>query len=458
MDLFEMNSSTAGQPARVLSTAPLAVRMRPKNTSELVGQSHLLTPGSPLHRLITPGVDVLHTAPSSVILFGPPGTGKTTLAYLMAEATEKKFVELSAVTAGVKEVREVISAARADLLATGRETILFIDEVHRFSKSQQDALLPSVENRVVTLVAATTENPSFSVISPLLSRSILLTLQPLEKPDLAALLARAIVDDRGLAGSVSIEEEATEQILRFAGNDARKALTILEAAAATAISTASKSKKSKLPVITVEVVSQSIDQAAVRYDKNADQHYDVISAFIKSMRGSDVNAALHYLARMVVAGEDPRFIARRIVIAASEDVGMADPSALQTAVAAFQAVSLIGMPEARIILAQAVIHVATAPKSNAGYLAIDEAIARIKQGDFGLVPPHLRDAHYSGAKKLGHGVEYKYAHDYPHAVSSQQYLPDPLVGDSYYRPSDRGFENSISGRMEAIRKILDAES
>src|SRR5699024_8131082 len=327
------------------------------------------------------------------------------------------------------------------------ETVRFIDEVHRFSKTQQDALLPAVENRWVTLMAATTENPSFSVISPLLSRSIMLTLRALTAADLDALLTRALADERGLGGKIELAEDARQYLLRLAGGDARKGLTILEAAAGTALEAGADQ-------ITLEAMEQAIDVAAVRYGRAGDQHYDVISAFIKSMRGSDVDAALHYLARMVQAGEDPRFIARRIVIAASEEVGMADPSALQTAVAAAQAVAMIGMPEARIVLAQAVVHVASAPKSNRAYKAIDAALADVRAGRAGPVPVHLRDAHYAGAQRLGHGDGYIYAHDQPHAVAAQDYLPEDLRGARYYHPTDRGYERTISERLERVEALL----
>jgi len=456
MDLFDAVTSTAqGLPAPGAG-APLAVRMRPRTLAEVAGQAHLLVPGSPLRRLVEPADDATRrAAPTSVVLWGPPGTGKTTLAYLVAATSGRRFVELSAVTAGVKDVRAVVDDARRRLAADGSETVLFIDEVHRFTKAQQDALLPSVENRWVTLVAATTENPSFSVNSPLLSRSLLLTLQPLTTDDVRTLVQRAVADERGLAGSVTLDDDALDHLLRLAGGDARKALTILEAAAGAALADhgAADAAPATVDLATVE---RAIDVAAVRYDRDGDQHYDVISAFIKSMRGSDVDASLHYLARMVAAGEDPRFIARRIVIAAAEDVGMADPSALQTAVAAAQAVALIGMPEARIILAEAVVHLATAPKSNAAYLGIDRALADVRAGRIGTVPPHLRDAHYAGAGGLGHGKGYRYAHDEPHAVASQQHLPDDLVGTRYYEPSDRGFERSVGERLARIRSILDA--
>ena len=446
MDLFESaGQETSGVP-RAWDAAPLAVRMRPAAAEEVLGQQHLLEPGSPLRRLIEPPQPG-SLPPSSVVLWGPPGTGKTTLAYLVAQSSGRRFTELSAVTAGVKDVRAVIEAARRRLVTSGEETVLFIDEVHRFSKTQQDALLPAVENRWVTLMAATTENPSFSVISPLLSRSILLTLRALTSADLDALITRALTDERGLAERIELADEAREYLLRLAGGDARKALTIVEAAAGTALEAGAEE-------ITLEAMEQAIDVAAVRYDRAGDQHYDVISAFIKSMRGSDVDAALHYLARMVVAGEDPRFIARRIVIAAAEDVGMADPTALQTAVAAAQSVALIGMPEARIILAEAVVHVTSAPKSNAAYRGIDAAIADVRAGQAGSVPAHLRDTHYAGANKLGHGLTYVYSHDEPHAVATQTYLPEELADARYYHPTDRGFERTLSERLERVRGLL----
>ncbi|MGN8245503.1 replication-associated recombination protein A [Cellulomonas soli] len=457
MDLFEtLTTTTDGVPA-VVAGAPLAVRMRPRTLDEVAGQEHLLVAGSPLRRLVEPATEAARrAAPTSVVLWGPPGTGKTTLAYLVAATSGRRFVELSAVTAGVKDVRAVIEDARRRLAGDGTETVLFVDEVHRFTKAQQDALLPSVENRWVTLVAATTENPSFSVNSPLLSRSLLLTLQPLGTDDVRRLVRRAVQDERGLAGAVRLEVDAEEHLLRLAGGDARKALTILEAAAGAALSGTPDGDPASGPaVVDLPTVERAIDVAAVRYDRDGDQHYDVISAFIKSVRGSDVDASLHYLARMIAAGEDPRFIARRIVISAAEDVGMADPSALQTAVAAAQAVALIGMPEARIILAEAVVHLATAPKSNAAYLGIDRALADVRAGRMGAVPAHLRDAHYAGAKGLGHGAGYLYAHDEPHAIAAQQYLPDDLVGTRYYEPSDRGYERAVADRLERIRAVLD---
>ena len=464
MDLFESaGTDEAGIPTD--SHAPLAVRMRPRTLDELQGQAHLLTPGSPLRRLVEPAEAALHSQPgtrasatsrhpgaalSSVILWGPPGTGKTTLAYLVARGSGRRFVELSAVTAGVKDVRAVVTAARRRL-AAGEETVLFIDEVHRFSRSQQDALLPSVENRWVTLIAATTENPSFSVVSPLLSRSLLLTLHPLGAEDIGCLVDRAVSDERGLAGAVRVTEEAREQIVRMAGSDARKALTVLEAAAGTVLAR----EAGEEPLIEVADVEQAADVAAVRYDRAGDQHYDVISAFIKSMRGSDPDATMHYLARMIAAGEDPRYIARRIVIHAAEDVGLADPTVLSTAVAAQQAVAMIGMPESGLILAEAALAVATAPKSNAVTAALNESLADVRAGKAAAVPAHLRDAHYAGAEGLGHGKGYRYPHDFPHAVVGQQYLPDGLEGSRYYRPTGNGFEKQLASRLEAVRRILD---
>lgn len=425
------------------ASTPLAVRLRPRTIDEIVGQQHLLGPGSPLRRLVE------GSAAMSVFLWGPPGVGKTTIAAVVAAAGGRRFVELSAVTAGVKEVRAALAEAKAQL-ARGVPTVLFVDEVHRFSKAQQDVLLPAVENRLVTLIAATTENPSFSVISPLLSRSLLLTLKPLEDPELSALLDRALLDERGLAGAYTLSDQARSDLLRFAGGDARRVLTYLEESAAGA-------EALGVTEITTEVVAAAVDRAAVRYDRSGDQHYDVISAFIKSLRGSDVQAGLHYLARMLEAGEDPRFIARRLIILASEDIGMAAPSVLQTCVAAAQAVALIGMPEARINLAQAVIACAMAPKSNAVIVAIDAALADVRAGRIGAVPPHLRDAHYPGAKDYGHGAGYQYAHDAEHGVAAQQYLPDELTGSRYYQPTGHGNEAALVERLAVLEALLGRE-
>jgi putative ATPase len=449
VDLFTAQDDDAPVSAAAAARAPLAVRMRPRALDDVVGQGHLLAPGAPLRRLVDGGDG--RAGPASVILWGPPGTGKTTLAHVVSRATGRRFAELSAVTAGVKDVRRVMEEARDARDLHHRHTVLFLDEIHRFTKAQQDALLPGVENRWVVLVAATTENPSFSVVAPLLSRSLLLTLQPLSEDDVRALLSRAVEDERGLAGEVSVDDEALDHLVRLAGGDARRALTALEAAAGVALGEGSD-------VVSLAHAERALDVAVVRYDREGDQHYDVASAFIKSIRGSDVDAALHYLARMLEAGEDPRFVARRIVIAASEEVGMADPSALQTAVAAAQAVQLIGMPEARIVLAQAVVHLATAPKSNASYMAVNEAIADVRAGRGGPVPAHLRDAHYPGAKQLGHGRGYRYAHDAAHGVAEQQYAPDDLAGREYYTPTDRGFERDVRPRLERLRQILRGSS
>jgi putative ATPase len=433
--------------------SPLAVRMRPRTLDDVVGQQHLLGQGSPLRQLAA-GADAGGPAgPASVILWGPPGTGKTTLAHVIAKGRGRKFVELSAITAGVRDVRRVMDEALTarDLYKT--TTVLFLDEIHRFNKAQQDALLPGVENRWVVLVAATTENPSFSVVSPLLSRSLLLTLKPLTDDDIEGLIQRAVTDPRGLNGKVELSDEALAHLVRLSGGDARRALTALEAAAGVAFGDADDAGEG---AVTVELkhTERALDVAAVRYDRAGDQHYDVASAFIKSVRGSDVDAALHYLARMLEAGEDPRFVARRIVISAAEDVGMADPTALQTAVAAAQAVQLIGMPEGRIVLAEAVVHLATAPKSNAAYMGLNKAVADVRAGLGNGIPAHLRDAHYPGSKQLGHGLGYKYAHDAPHSVATQQYPPDDLVGRDYYIPTANGAERDIAIRLERLRKII----
>jgi putative ATPase len=532
-------------PGAVPPTGPLADRLRPRSLDELVGQRHLLGPGSPLRRLVEGG------GTTSVVLWGPPGTGKTTLAHIVSRATGRRFRELSAVTAGVKDVRAVIDEAR-DTLGGGRapararglfgggaarpgratpaeaRTVLFIDEVHRFTKAQQDALLPAVEHGWVTLVAATTENPSFAVVAPLLSRSLLFTLMPLTDDDIRVLVRRALVDPRGYGGRVKIAEDALEHLVRIAGGDARRALTALEAAADAALAvivargaqpdavprpaapagtaaadspppgasdaagaqaTASVDPTTDpattdsattdsaatdpvatdpvatdagaadtAPAVDLALLEQSVDRAAVRYDRDGDQHYDVVSAFIKSMRGGDADAALHYLARMVEAGEDPRFIARRMIILASEDIGMADPGALSVAVSAAQALDLVGLPEARLALAQAVIHLALAPKSNAVIRAMDAATADVRAGRGGAVPAHLRDAHYQGARRLGHGDGYRYPHDYPEGLARQQYPPDELVGVDYFRPGEHGFERRAAARAAELRAALRAPS
>lgn len=443
MDLFDaVRQDASGVPAPT-AASPLPVRMRPRTIDEVVGQDHVLESGSPLRRLIESA-----GGSASVLLWGPPGTGKTTLAYLVAGG--RRFVEVSAVSAGVKDVRAIIDDSKRRVATGEPETVVFIDEVHRFTKTQQDVLLPAVENRWITLVAATTENPSFSVVGPLLSRSILVTLKPLDEAAIRTLLARAISDERGLAGRVAVADDALDHIVRVAGADARKALTLLENLAAAAGDGGE---------VTAELAEQAMDAALVAYDRQGDQHYDVISAFIKSVRGSDVDAALHYLARMVVAGEDPRFIARRLVILAAEDVGMADPQGLVIAQAAADAVSFIGMPEGRIVLAEATAYLATAPKSNRSYLALDAAIADVKAGRSGVVPAQLRDAHAAptqdaASERLGHGKGYQYAHDAPHAVAAQDYLPEALAGAEYYDPSERGYERDVAARLAKIRDML----
>jgi len=427
------------EEAAASAAAPLAVRMRPRTLDEVIGQQHLTGAGTPFRKLVD------NDAPMSLLLWGPPGTGKTTLAYVVSQVTKRRFVELSAVSAGVKDVRAAVDAARRTLGMSGAQTVLFIDEVHRFSKTQQDALLPAVENRWVSFIGATTENPFFSVVSPLLSRSLLLTLQPLSDDDVREVVDRAIRDQRGLNGAVTLDDEAADHLIRLAGGDARRALTYLEAAAL------------GLPsggTIDTKTLERAVDRAAVRYDRDGDQHYDVISAFIKSMRGSDADAALHYLARMIEAGEDPRFIARRLIVHASEDVGLADPTALLTAVAAAQAVEFVGLPEARINLAQAVIYISLAPKSNAVIKAIGAADADVRNGLIGAVPAHLRDTHYPGAGKVGHGEGYLYPHDFDDGIVAQRYAPDPVADRIYYEPSGHGQEARVAERAGRIGAIL----
>ncbi|GAB3617454.1 replication-associated recombination protein A [Okibacterium endophyticum] len=455
-------------------SAPLAVRMRPRSLDEVAGQRHLLKPGSPLVSLATGTSSDKGSV--SVILWGPPGTGKTTIAQSIAHSSGRRFVELSAVTAGVRDVRQVMEEAMTSRDLYGLATVLFLDEIHRFSKAQQDALLPGVENGRVILVAATTENPSFSVIAPLLSRSLLLTLEQLSDADLREVVDRAIVDERGLGDRFTVSDDARDAIIRLASGDARRALTALEAASVSAHAERAQAERAQAdgaqaegtastgserppddaskPEITADIVASAVDRALLRYDKNGDEHYDVISAFIKSIRGSDVDAALHYLARMIEAGEDPRYIARRIIISAAEDIGMADPQALPIAVAAADAVQLIGMPEGRIPLAEAVVYLATTAKSNASYVAIDRAIADVRAGAFGRVPKPMRDAHYAGAKRLGHGKGYRYPHDTEVGVVEQQYLPDELRTVRYYEPTQRGNEREVSSRLAKLLRIV----
>lgn len=440
MDLFDYMKETAAE-----TEAPLASRMRPKTLEEIVGQEHIIGEGRLLYRAIK--ADKL----SSVIFYGPPGTGKTTIAKVIANTTSANFLQLNATTAGKKDMEGAVEQAKERLGMYGKKTILFIDEIHRFNKGQQDYLLPFVEDGTVILIGATTENPYFEVNGALLSRSIVFELKPLEKEDIEKLLVRAVSDpERGLGVYQAVlEEDAAKFLADVAGGDARAALNALELG----VLSTERSADGKIH-INLDVASECIQKRAVRYDKDGDQHYDTISAFIKSMRGSDPDAAVFYLAKMLYAGEDIRFIARRIMICAAEDVGLADPQALNVAVSASLAVERLGMPEARIVLSEAAIYVACAPKSNTAICAVDEASRCVAQRKT-TVPVHLQDAHYKGASKLGHGQGYLYAHDYPMHYVKQQYLPDEVADRTFYEPTENGYERQI---REHFRKLKYSES
>lgn len=438
MDLFEyMRSNTMEKES------PLASRLRPTTLDEVVGQKHIIGKDKLLYRAIK--ADKL----SSIIFYGPPGTGKTTLAKVIANTTSAEFKQLNATVAGKKDMEAVVEEAKASLGMYGKKTILFIDEIHRFNKGQQDYLLPFVEEGTLILIGATTENPYFEVNGALISRSIIFELKPLLKEDIMLLIDRAVYDtDKGMGSyDGDITDEAKEFLADISNGDARMALNAVELG----ILTTDRSEDGKIH-ITMEVAQQCIQKRAVRYDKDGDNHYDTISAFIKSMRGSDPDAAVYYLARMLYAGESVTFIARRIMICASEDVGNADPMALVVAVSAAEAVHQIGMPEAQIILSQAATYVACAPKSNSAVAAIGKAMDEVKTGKTGVIPIHLKDAHYKGAAKLGHGVDYKYAHDYKNHYAVQQYLPDELVGTTFYEPSDMGYEKQIKEHLKRLKE------
>ncbi len=428
MDLFEYARSKEME-----KESPLAVRLRPRTLEEVVGQQHIIGKDKMLYRAIK--ADKL----SSIIFYGPPGTGKTTLAKVIANTTSAEFTQVNATVAGKKDMEEVVKKAKDLLGMYGKRTILFVDEIHRFNKGQQDYLLPFVEDGTLILIGATTENPYFEVNSALISRSVIFQLEPLGKEDIKILIQRAVYDQERGMGSYQavIETEAEEFLADIAGGDARQAINAIELA----ILTTERGKDGKIH-LTEDVVSECIQKRVVRYDKTGDNHYDTISAFIKSMRGSDPDAAVYYLARMLYAGESVTFIARRIMICASEDVGNADPQALVVAVAASQAVERVGMPEAQLILSQAAIYVATAPKSNSCTNAIYDAMEAVKSAK-ATIPPYLRDGHYSGAQKLGNAIGYEYAHDYPKHFSKQRYLPQELGNTKFYRPSENGYEKEI---------------
>ncbi len=436
MDLF-----TLSMEEKLKRNAPLADRMRPEKIDEFVGQKHLLGEGKFLNRAIK--ADRI----TSMILYGPPGTGKTTLAMIIANTTNMRFEKLSAVTSGVKDIREVIGRAEENLKMFNKRTILFIDEIHRFNKSQQDALLPFVERGIIILIGATTENPYFEVNKALLSRAMVLVLESLKRQDLKELIDNALKNSEKGMGKykVDIDNKAIDYLLTVAEGDGRALLNSLEIGI---LST--PPNENGIIYIDLETIKESIQIKTARYDKGGDEHYNTISAFIKSMRGSDPDATLYWLAKMINAGEDPKFIARRIIISASEDVGNADPNAITVATSAFNAVNVIGMPEARIVLAQAALYMATAPKSNAAYIGIDAALEDIKNQAIGDVPLHLKDSHYAGSKQLGHGAEYKYPHNYENSFVAQEYLPEEFRGKKYYNPTENGYEKKIKERLHKL--------
>ena len=441
MDLFDyMRENT------MKNESPLASRLRPSTLDEVVGHQHIIGKDKLLYRA------VMADKISSIIFYGPPGTGKTTLAKVIANTTSAEFKQINATVAGKKDMEDVITAAKNNMGMYGKKTILFVDEIHRFNKGQQDYLLPYVEDGTIILIGATTENPYFEVNGALISRSVIFELKPLSKEDIKTLINRAVYDkDKGMgAFNAHIDEDALEFLADISNGDARNALNAVELGILT-----TKASADGIIHITLEIAQECIQKRVIKYDKTGDNHYDTVSAFIKSMRGSDPDAAVYYLARMLYAGEDVKFIARRMMICASEDVGNADPQALQVAVSAAQAVERIGMPEARIILAQAVIYIATAPKSNAAIMAIDKAMETVKDQTTAPVPSHLQDAHYKSAGKLGHGIGYKYSHDYPNHYVRQQYLPDTLVGTQFYEPTDMGYEKNIKEHMRRIQSEAD---
>lgn len=443
MDLFDYMRET-----KLEKESPLASRLRPTKLEEVVGQAHIIGKDKLLYRAIQ--ADKL----SSIIFYGPPGTGKTTLAMVIANTTSSYFKQINATSAGKKDMEQVVDGAKQNLGMFGKKTILFVDEIHRFNKGQQDYLLPFVEDGTIILVGATTENPYFEVNSALLSRSIIFELKPLDNDDIRSLLLRAVSDEEkglGAYGAV-IDEDALEFLADMANGDARSALNAIELG----VLTSDRSDDGKIH-ITLDIAMECIQKRALRYDKSGDNHYDTISAFIKSMRGSDPDAAIYYLARMLHAGESITFIARRIMICASEDVSNADPNALVVATQAAQAVERLGMPEARIVLAQAAAYVACAPKSNSAIMAIDAAMQIVNQEKISTIPPYLKDAHYGGAAKLGHGIGYKYAHNYKNHYVKQQYLPDELVGRSFYELSNEGYEKEMKTHMNRIREEAEKE-